>query len=138
MFAILHTFILWHKDWAGSRICLVCNNTIVVNAINKCSVKGETIYPLQTILLIAAVFDIKITAFWIPSEENIVADAASQHDYKKLADLGFQVQDMRQPQDRFTPVTKVSTLRRKLFTFLTTPSLPQQGKTTIPLERYTK
>jgi hypothetical protein len=133
MFAILHAFVLWHKEWAGGRIRLACDNTVVVNAINKRSVKGETIRPLQTILLIAAVFDIEITAFWIPSEENIVADAASRHDFKKLADLGFQVQDLRQRQR--TPATKVSTLRQKLFTFLTTRSPLQQERTTTQSKR---
>jgi len=135
MFAVLHAFILWHKEWAGGRIRLACDNTVVVNAINKRSVKGETIRRVQTILLIAAVFDIEIMAFWVPSEENIVADAASRHDLKKLANLRFQVQELRQRQ--CNPATKVSTLRQKLFTFLTTPSPPQQEKTMTPYGRHT-
>jgi hypothetical protein len=87
MFAVLHPFILCHKEWAGGRIRLACDNTVVVNAINKRSVKGETIRALQTILLIAVVFDIEIMAFWVPSEENIVADAASRHDLKNYASV---------------------------------------------------
>ena len=95
MFAILHAFVLWHKDWAGGRVRLACDNSAVVQALSKNSIKGETIRPLQTILLIAAVFDIEILIFWIPSEENIIADAASRHDYEKLANLGFQVSSFR-------------------------------------------
>jgi hypothetical protein len=53
IYAILHAFVLWHKEWAGGHIRLACDNTVIVNAINKHSVKGETIRPLQTILLIA-------------------------------------------------------------------------------------
>jgi hypothetical protein len=45
---------------------------------NKKYIHGESLQPLELILLIAAIFDIEIFAFWIPSEENIVADAASR------------------------------------------------------------
>ena len=76
MFVILHAFILWHKQWAGGHLRLACDNTAVVDAVSKKSIKGESINPLQIILLVAAVFDIEIQIFWIPSEENIVADAA--------------------------------------------------------------
>ena len=36
------------------------------------SERGLAIIPLQQIFLIAAVFDIQILPFWLPSEENIV------------------------------------------------------------------
>ena len=55
MFAILHAFVLFHKQWAGGRLRLACDNTAVVDGINKRSIKGEAIHPLQTILLITAV-----------------------------------------------------------------------------------
>jgi len=67
--------------------------------------KGLIIRPLQTILLIAALHDINLFALWIPSEENIVADAASRHDYEKLFNLSLQA--TRQP-------VNTSNLRRKL------------------------
>ena len=95
-----------------------CDNTVVVDALNKHSVKGDSLQPLQSILLIAAVYDIAIQAFWIPSEENKVADAASRFDYKRLADLGLQVFH-RQPS------IQTSTLRRKLNSSFTTPLLHQ-------------
>ena len=130
MFAILHAFVRWHKEWAGRHLRLACDNTtVVVHALTKKSVIGETIQPLQTVLLIAAVFDIEILIFWIPSEENIVADAASRHDYGKLADLGFQVSNLRYHKLG----TKISTLRQKLFSFLTTRSPPQPTRTTTQL-----
>ena len=131
MFAILHAFVLWHKDWAGGCVRLACDNSAVVQALDKKSIKGETIRPLQTILLIAAVFDIKILVFWIPSEENIVADAASRHDYEKLADLGFQVSSFR--NRKLSLASKISILRQQLFTFLTMRSPRQRGETTTPL-----
>jgi len=115
MFAVLHAFLLWHESWRSGLVRLACDNAAVVDAINKHSIKGKTVRPLQSILLIAAVFDIALLAFWIPSEENMVADAASRHDYARLTDLGLQVSHRK-------PTIKMSTLRQKLNTFFTTPS----------------
>ena len=78
MFAVLHAFLLWHEEWCGGTVRLACDNPGVVDVINKHSIKGPAILPLQRIFLIAAVFDMQILPFWIPSEENIVADAASR------------------------------------------------------------
>jgi len=57
-----------------------------------------------------------------------VADTASRHDFKKLADLGFQV------PHQHTSATKVSTLCQKLFAFLTTLSPLRQERTTTRRE----
>jgi hypothetical protein len=127
MCAIVHAMVLWHKDWAGGRLRLACDNTVVVDAINNQSIRGETIKPLQDILFIAAIFDIEISAFWIPSEENIIADTASCFDFGKLADLGFQASSQRYPD-----TATVSTLHQKLSTFFTTPSHHPRENHTIP------
>jgi len=80
MFAVLHAFVLWHPRWVGGRLQLASDNSVVVGALSKHTVAGPAIRPLQTILLIAALFDIELVAFWIPSQANAVADAASRHD----------------------------------------------------------
>src|SRR6266496_5049378 len=127
MFAILHTFLLWHNLLANERVHIASNSSIIVNAINKHSIKGPVIRPLQSIPLIAAVFDIDLMAFWIPSEENIVTDAVSHFDFKKLAELGFQ---MSSP-DHHNP--SMSSLHQKLHSFFTTQSLPLPGEVmTLP------
>src|SRR5437762_9164718 len=127
MFAILHTFLLWHNLWANRQVHIASNSSIIVDAINKHSIKSPVIRPLQSILLIAAVFDIDLMAFWIPSEENIIADAVSHFDFKKLAELGFQMSspDHRNPS--------MSSLHQKLRSFFTTQSLPLPGEVmTLP------
>src|SRR4030095_7421866 len=81
---------------------------------------------LQTILLIAALFNIDLAVFWVPSEENMVADAASRHDFKKLANLGFQDEiKTLQHGPRTISSTRISTLRQKLHIYFTTRS-PQR------------
>jgi hypothetical protein len=129
MFAILHALILWHKEWIHGSVDIACDNTAVVNGINNRSIRGPAIRPLRTILLIAAVFDIEIKAHWISSEENVIADAASRHDFKKLANLGFkdQVSTLR---SRPSPAIKVSVLRQQLKDFFISHSLPRPERTT--------
>lgn len=84
------------------------------------------------ILLIAAVFDIKIKTRWIPSEENVIADAASWHDFKKLTDLGFkgQVQQLRYKP---TAAIKISSFRRQLNDYFNSHLALRQEKTTNQL-----
>ena len=121
MFAILYAFLLWHEQWANGRVRLACDNSAVVSAIGKRSIRGDANRPLQAILLIAAIFDIELTAFWLPSKENIVADAASWFDFKKLANLGFQdqIHILRSPP----PSQKITNLRQKLCNSLASTSL---------------
>ena len=128
MFAILHAFLLWHEEWQGGIVRLACDNSGVVDAINKHSIKGPAILPLQRIFLVAAVSDIQIAPFWVPSEENMVADAASRYDYKRLANLGLQISRLPTPAD----------LRRKLHSFFTTPSRKALGRTTTKFSKITR
>ena len=119
---------LWHEIWRGGLVRIACDNSSVVDALNKHSIKGPAIVPLQRIFLIAAVYDIQISPFWLPSEENMVADAASHYDYKKLANLGLQVsQDLPRP----------ALLRQKLYSFFTTPSLLVQDGATRKSSKHT-
>ena len=93
-------------------ILTACDNSSVIDALNKHSIKGPAIVPLQRIFLIASVYDIQIFPFWIPSKENIVTDAASRYNYKKRANLGLQVsQNLPRP----------AVLRWKMHSFFTTP-----------------
>ena len=135
MFAILHAFILWHRCWTTGRVRIACDNTAVVDGITKRSIKGPAIRPLQTILLIAALFDIEILIFWIPSEENIVADAASRHNFRKLANLGFQ--DQIHALQRPPSELKMATLRQKLYSSFKMPSPHQPSEGTTQYNSHT-
>jgi hypothetical protein len=85
------------------------------------------ILPLQRLFLIAAVYNIQIVPFWVPSEENMVADAASRYDHERLANLGLQVSKLPRPSD----------LRRKLSSFFATPSRQALSATTRKSSRNT-
>ena len=122
MFAILHALILWHKEWAYGSVDVACDNAAVVSGINKCSIRGPAIRPLRAILLISAVFDIDIKAHWVSTKENVIADAASKHDFKKLADLGFKDQVIALRHRPSAPI-RMSTLRQQLTNYFATRSL---------------
>jgi hypothetical protein len=79
------------------------------------------------LFLIAAIYDIEIVPFWVPSEENMVADAASRYDHDRLANLGLQVSKLPKPAD----------LRRKLSSFFATPSRQALSATTRKSSRNT-
>ena len=129
MFAVLHALILWHKEWAYGSIDIACDNAAVVGGINKRSILGPVIRPLRTILLISAIFDIDIKAHWVSTKENVIADAASRHDFKKLADLGFKEQVIALRNRPSVPV-RISTLRQQLMSYFTTRSLQPPTKLT--------
>jgi len=114
MLAILHGFLLWHNLWANRQVHIIFNSSVIVDAINKHSIKSPVIRSLRSILLITAVFDINLIAFWILSQENIVTDAVSHFDFKKLAELGFQ---MSSPDHQNL---SMSSLHQKLHSFFTT------------------
>ena len=74
---------LWADEWIGCHIILMCDNSAVVDAINKKSMRGITITILQFILLIAAIHDIELHSKWLSSEDNAIADALSRHQFDK-------------------------------------------------------
>ena len=74
-----------------------------------------------------AFFDIALSSFWIPSEENMVANAASRYDYTKLANLELQI-------SHHESSIKASTLRQKLNIFFITPLHQQPVALITPQE----
>ena len=119
MYAVLYAFLLWHSNWENGELLVHCDNEAVVEAINKRSIRGPTITPLQTLLLIAALYNIAISAVWIPTASNSIADALSRHDFKRLANLGHQHDHHIR---RTEPPTPITTLRQKLLSSLKTAS----------------
>jgi hypothetical protein len=53
--SILFALASWGDQLIGSRIKFMCDNEAVASTINKTSIRGEAINPLQLILLSATV-----------------------------------------------------------------------------------
>ena len=126
MFAILHAVFLWHRYWENGKLIVHCDNEGVVNAINKKSICGPIINLLQILLLLTGLLNIDILAVWIPTAENAVADALSQHDFKRLTNLGYKDYIVH----RTTAKVRMSTLRQKLLSHFETALLLRHEKVT--------
>jgi len=87
MYAVLYAFAAWGSEWKGNRVEILCDNETVVAGINKRTIRGRAIEPLQQIFLIAGCHDIAVRATWIPTHENKIADALSRFDRKRLTNL---------------------------------------------------
>jgi hypothetical protein len=120
-YAILFALAKWGQQLAGCQVTFMCDNSSIVDAINKTSIRGEAINPLQLILLTAALHDIVLHACWLSSEENWIADALSRFNLKRLAN--FKLNELFKLPHR-EPGTPILSLRRRLQTYFGT-DLPQ-------------
>jgi hypothetical protein len=129
-YAILFALAKWGQAWEGCQITFMCDNSTVVGAINKKSVHGDTIDPLQLIFLAAALHDIEISCWWLASKDNWIVDALSRFTLRKLAN--FQLDKLFNLPSR-EPGTPMSNLRQKLHNFYGTDSEPHlQERPTAP------
>ena len=109
----------------------MCDNSIIVSALNSKSVKGEAIHPLQLIFLTAALNDIGLFSEWLSTKENWIADALSRFKIDKVTNLFPQFQGPSF-QLRHETGKPMSELRAKLQTFFGTDSLPElEGDTSL-------
>ena len=86
-YAVLFAFAKWGHLWAGKQVTIMCDNSAIVDAINKRSIRCDAINPLQLLFLTAALYDINISACWLSSEDNWIADSLSRFDFKRLANF---------------------------------------------------
>jgi RNase H./Reverse transcriptase (RNA-dependent DNA polymerase). len=87
MTAIVYAFAEWSENWQHKKVLIFCDNQAVVSGVNKRTIRGTAIRPLQTLFLLAARRNIDVAAVWIPSQANTLADALSRFDKKRIADL---------------------------------------------------
>ena len=114
----------------------MCDNAVVVNAINARSVRGQTIDPLQLLLLTAAIYDIEIASEWLSSEDNWIADALSRFEFDKIADMFPQFQNTPSHRPYRETGKPMSELRAKLQNFFGMDSLLILAKSTEPAKQH--
>ena len=138
-YAVLFAFAKWGHLWSGYSVIVMCDNTVVVNAINSKTVRGQAIDPLQLLLLTAALYDIELSSRWLSSKDNWIADALSRFEIHKIADIfpQFQHNDSSVHPCRETE-KPMSDLRVKLQTFFGTDSPPALAKSTELVKQHSK
>jgi hypothetical protein len=129
MHAVLHAFAEWGDNWKGQLVEVQCDNEAVVAGINKRTIRGSAIGPLQHLLLLAAVLDVEVRATWIPTKENALADALSRFDVARITTLTGQEKFSLPSRQSARFSQKISHLMQN-FTSSTTSSLPPGNNTT--------
>jgi Reverse transcriptase (RNA-dependent DNA polymerase) len=100
LFAIVYAFASWSEQWTNKQVIVFCDNEAVVEGVNKRSIRGVAIHPLQTLFLLAAKGNIDVATVWVPSKANALADALSRFDNETVSNLLGQDADSllrRQP-----------------------------------------
>ena len=88
---------VWHKEWAGLRVLIKCDNQSVVSVLTSGKTKDSVMAKYaRNIFLWLSAFNIDIRVVHVPCKLNPVADLLSRwyttHDnVKKLQDLVYPV-----------------------------------------------
>jgi len=128
-YAILYALAKWGHSLSGSTVIFMCDNDAIVNAINNRTIHGEANHILQLIFLSAALHDISISACWLSSEENWIADALSRFNIVKLAN--FKLNEVFQISERDSDQL-IQRLQQKLASFFKTDLPSLQEPHTMP------
>ena len=108
----------------------MCDNHTIVDALNKHTIHGEAIHILQLVYLTAALYDIDLSANWLSSDENWIADALSRFELSRLTN--YKLNEIFQISSRETDEA-IRLLRQKLSLFFKTDSPNPQEPPMIPL-----
>ena len=102
----------------------MCDNETIVDSLNKHTIKGEAIHILQLIYLAAVLYNIRLTAHWLSSEENWIADALSRFDLSRLTNS--KLNEIFKISSR-EPDQPIRLLRQRLASFfnMDSPTLPE-------------
>jgi hypothetical protein len=129
MHAVLHAFAEWGDNWKGQFVEVQCDNEAVVAGINKKSIRGSAIGPLQHLLLLAAVLDVEVRATWIPTKENALADALSRFDITRITALTGQIHFSLPSRQSARFSQKISHLMQSFTSSTASPRTPERATT---------
>ncbi|KAJ5378276.1 uncharacterized protein N7496_005685 [Penicillium cataractarum] len=85
--AILQAFLLHSPHWAHHRVLAFTDSAVAFHGLSKQALRGPAHRQLLKLLSVAAALDIEVQPHWLPSSENLLADALSRSDYKTIADI---------------------------------------------------
>lgn len=88
--AILKAFLLHSPHWAHHRVLAFTDSAVAFHGLSKQALRGPAHRPLLMLFSIVAALDIEVQPHWLPSSENLLADALSRSDYRTIADICLQ------------------------------------------------
>ena len=85
LFGVTAGVLAWIHRFANKRICLFCDNDSVCKMINKSSSRCKNSMVLIRLLVLQEMkFNLRISAKYIKSEDNILSDSLSRMDMKRF------------------------------------------------------
>ena len=88
LYAIVQAVLRWGDTWGNHHVKFYCDNQAVVVGINSgTSHSPDSMALIRLLSMLAACLKISYSSIWIPSEENVLADAASCIQYSCLFQL---------------------------------------------------
>lgn len=144
LWSVYHCLRSWSRDFRGATAVVGCDNLVTVAWINNgCARSPLAMKILRKIFWLRAKFDINLVASWIPTDVNLVADAASRLDLTLLVSssgiFGDGISFSGIFPDFFPPLPSPSTIFinssefRMLLKWLKTSSLPKHETSYWPL-----
>ena len=97
LFAVLRALRRWSSEWTGCQVVVHIDNEAAFHAIRSGSIRGGAMDTLRALLLVAAGDDLRLTACWLPSAENGLADAFSRFQFSRVADILPQLSPLLPP-----------------------------------------
>ena len=75
----------WIETFKGSLRRIFDDNFAIVNGLQRNSINGEVMEPLQRIAMLCREYNIELQAHWISTKQNSLADMLSRGQYTKIA-----------------------------------------------------
>ena len=88
LYAIVQAVLRWGDTWGNHHVKFYCDNQAVVVWINSGTSRSpDSMAFIRLLSMLAACLNFSYSSIWIPSEENVLADAASRFQYSHLFQL---------------------------------------------------
>ena len=91
MRAVEQVFLHWGREWKGKALIMHTDNRAVVHALANKTIRGTSMQVLRRCLLLPTEYDLDLHARWISTKDNALANALSQFEYQKVADIAPQL-----------------------------------------------
>jgi hypothetical protein len=84
LWSVLHSLLVWSPKWGSCDVIVGTDSTSVLGWINSTSAKSpQAMAIIRKIFWLTSRMGIRLSAIWLPSSANAVADALSRLDFQR-------------------------------------------------------
>ena len=135
VYAVLRAVLCWGDQWSGQHVSFFCDNQAVVVWLNSGTAKSvQAMNVIRTISMLAACLNFTYDSVWIPTEKNLLADAASCFQLNLLLSLAPHLdRKSSSTKSRITGMKHTLTSRDWPHSFSGMASPPVHASLTVPV-----